>query len=326
MDDLISVIVPVYNAEFYLRQCIDSIIKQTYTNLEIVLVNDGSTDNSGKICDEYKEIDSRIKVIHKMNGGVSSARNAGLDVCTSGGDYIAFVDSDDWIESDMFEKLYNEIKRVNGDIVVCGYYIDKQDQTYIKKLEKGIFVGNDNVLKKCFYNKNFPNAVWCKLYNKNIFNEVRFPEGKLYEDMLIILDVLEKTSVVSIIPEAFYHYSQRLNSIMNEKTYHKSFEKILACENILEKVKVRKPDLMNLAYSQLYKHYMYFLDDIIFGRINVPTNGVTSEMIKKYFQKNILEILKNLNVKSKNKLMYIIISLNLTFYKMFVEFVEKVRK
>lgn len=165
-----------------------------------------------------------------------------------------------------------------------------------------------------------------KLYNKNIFNEVRFPEGKLYEDMLIILDVLEKTSVVSIIPEAFYHYSQRLNSIMNEKTYHKSFEKILACENILEKVKVRKPDLMNLAYSQLYKHYMYFLDDIIFGRINVPTNGVTSEMIKKYFQKNILEILKNLNVKSKNKLMYIIISLNLTFYKMFVEFVEKVRK
>ena len=89
---------------------------------------------------------------------------------------------------------------------------------------------------------------------------------------------------------------------------------------------MRKPDLMNLAYSQLYKHYMYFLDDIIFGRINVPTNGVTSEMIKKYFQKNILEILKNLNVKSKNKLMYIIISLNLTFYKMFVEFVEKVRK
>ncbi len=88
MDDLISVIVPVYNAEFYLRQCIDSIIKQTYTNLEIVLVNDGSTDNSGKICDEYKEIDSRIKVIHKMNGGLSSARNAGLDVCISGGGTI----------------------------------------------------------------------------------------------------------------------------------------------------------------------------------------------------------------------------------------------
>ena len=109
---LISVIVPVYNVEKYLRQCLDSIINQTYRNLEIILVDDGSTDSSGIICDEYAQIDARIKVIHKENGGLSSARNAGLDVCTSGGDFIAFVDSDDWLEPDMYERLYETSKKI----------------------------------------------------------------------------------------------------------------------------------------------------------------------------------------------------------------------
>ena len=114
--EFISVIVPVYNVEYYLKQCLDSIVNQTYRNLEIILVDDGSTDRSGDICDEYAQIDARIKVIHKENGGLSSARNAGLDVCTSGGELIAFVDSDDWLELDMFEVLYTNLKEKNVDI------------------------------------------------------------------------------------------------------------------------------------------------------------------------------------------------------------------
>lgn len=323
MNYLISVIVPVYNVEQYLRQCLDSIINQTYRNLEIILVDDGSTDNSGAICDEYEQIDERVKVIHKENGGVSSARNAGLDACTSGGDYIAFVDSDDWIEYNMLEELYKEMIRINGDIIVCGYYIDQQDNTYINSNTKKTFVGNDNILKNCFYNKNFPNALGCKLYNKKIFNKIRFPEGKLYEDMLIILDVLEKASVVHIMPRVFYHYRQQSNSIMNSKTYSKSFEKILACENILKKVEERKPNLINLAYSQLYRHYVYFLDDILFGGISIPKTGVSSVKIKMYFQKNIVKILKNPDIKWKNKLMYLTVSFNLTFYKILKKRLKK---
>ena len=118
--EFISVIVPVYNVEYYLKQCLDSIVNQTYRNLEIILVDDGSTDSSGDICDEYAHKDARIKVIHKENGGLSSARNAGLDVCTSGGELIAFVDSDDWLELDMFEVLYTNLKEKNVDMVYCN--------------------------------------------------------------------------------------------------------------------------------------------------------------------------------------------------------------
>ena len=132
--EFISVIVPVYNVEYYLKQCLDSIVNQTYRNLEIILVDDGSTDSSGDICDEYAQIDARIKVIHKENGGLSSARNAGLDVCTSGGELIAFVDSDDWLELDMFEVLYTNLKEKNVDIACVGYY-----QCYMNKIVKGNF-------------------------------------------------------------------------------------------------------------------------------------------------------------------------------------------
>ena len=119
--EFISVIVPVYNVEYYLKQCLDSIVNQTYRNLEIILVDDGSTDSSGDICDEYAQIDARIKVIHKENGGLSSARNAGLDVCTSGGELIAFVDSDDWLELDMFEVLYTNHKVIFDYLFKSSY-------------------------------------------------------------------------------------------------------------------------------------------------------------------------------------------------------------
>ena len=117
--EFISVIVPVYNVEYYLKQCLDSIVNQTYRNLEIILVDDGSTDSSGDICDEYAQIDARIKVIHKENGGVSSARNAALDLCTPGGDLVAFVDSDDWLELNMYETLLEQIYLYNADIASC---------------------------------------------------------------------------------------------------------------------------------------------------------------------------------------------------------------
>lgn len=314
MNGLISVIVPVYNVEKYIRQCLDSIINQTYKNLEIILVDDGSTDNSGQICDEYAVKDNRIKVIHKENGGQSSARNTGLDVCTSGGDFVAFVDSDDWLESDMYETLYRDMRRTKADIVVCGYYVEYLKYTAIKNNEENFFDSNEIVLENCFYNKNFQNAVWCKLYNRNIFNKIRFPEGRIYEDMLILLEILEQSSSVLITDKILYHYRQQNNSTMNMRTYEKSFEKITACQEILLKIQKKHSNLLNLAYSQLYRHYLYLLDDILLERIVVHKGGFDIKDIKKYFRKNILEILNNPVINFKKKIMYMSVAISPKIY------------
>src|SRR5690554_2285343 len=140
-NELISIIVPVYNVEQYIEKCMVSILSQTYRNIEIILIDDGSTDNSGNLCDTYSAIDPRVKVIHKKNGGISSARNSGLEVAM--GEYIGFVDPDDWIETNMYESMYSNIKRNNSEICICNYIIDGSD--YSRKTELPF---NLNVLNK----------------------------------------------------------------------------------------------------------------------------------------------------------------------------------
>lgn len=206
--DLISVIVPVYNVEKYLRKCVDSILAQTYTNLEIILVDDGSPDNCGKICDEYAAKDSRIKVIHQENGGLSAARNAGLDVAT--GDYIGFVDSDDYIAPDMYEKLYQAIEIYNSDIALCGFKkfeLESRTEVYEKKL-----LYRDEFLKELLL-ENIKSYAWNKLYKKSLFDNVRFPEGELFEDLKIMHLIGEKVSAVSFTNKILYYYRIRQGSI-----------------------------------------------------------------------------------------------------------------
>ena len=160
---LISIIVPVYDVEPYLRKCIDSILIQSYRDLEIILVDDGSPDNCGAICDEYAEKDKRIKVIHKKNGGLSDARNAGLDIAT--GEYIGFVDSDDWVMPDMYEYLYKAVKEYDADMSVCGYY-DYWGKTisgrYCQDIQ--VYKGQEGI--KALLDLKFGNYVWNKLYKR----------------------------------------------------------------------------------------------------------------------------------------------------------------
>ena len=207
-NDLISIIVPVYKVEEFLEECLDSILAQTYTNLEIILVDDGSPDNCGKICDEYVSKDSRIKVIHQDNGGLSSARNAGLDIAI--GEYIGFVDSDDYIESNFFEELYKSITENDSDLAICG----------VKKIgmeNRSDFYGN-KCLKQTEYLKellaeNIKSYTWNKLYKAFLFKNIRFPVGELFEDIKIMHLIGEKTSSVSLTDNTFYNYRIRQNSI-----------------------------------------------------------------------------------------------------------------
>lgn len=212
----ISVIVPIYNVEKYLKKCIDSIINQTYSNLEIILVDDGSPDNCGKICDEYQVQDSRIKVIHKKNGGLSDARNAGIKEAT--GEIISFIDSDDFIDLDMYEYMLNEMQKENADIVICGTKIDfEKGKTNIKRAEERKILKSKDALIELNSFKSFDMAVWNKLYKKEIIEGIFFPVGKKSEDYFVMYQYFDRAKNILILPEAKYHYIQRANSISRGK-------------------------------------------------------------------------------------------------------------
>ncbi len=213
--DKVSVIVPVYNVENYLEKCLDSIISQTYKNLEIILVDDGSTDSSGKICDSYAKKDKRIKVIHKENGGLSDARNMGLDVAS--GKFISFVDSDDYIDKRFIEILYNNIIKTKADISICDFVWVYDKKIKYNKYSKKRIVVEGNRKYDYLYNEYsvIGPSQWNKLYKKYIFDDIRFPYGKLCEDQFVIHKELFKAKKVSYILKPLYYYVQRSDSIMH---------------------------------------------------------------------------------------------------------------
>lgn len=222
VDPLISVIVPVYKVEPYLRKCIDSIRNQTYRKLEIILVDDGSPDRCGEICDEYAADDQRIQVIHKTNGGLSSARNAGIDV--SQGDYLGFVDSDDWIEPDMYEELLRTAVACSADIAVCGRIEEYNGKSTTYAWENMILLDRAGAIEALLKGAVMQSYAWNKLWKRELFCEVRFPEGRNYEDIAVIHKVYEQAQTVVCIPKAKYHYLQRQDSIVRNPSLHKRVE------------------------------------------------------------------------------------------------------
>lgn len=221
MSKLISIIVPVYNVEQYLEKCITTIINQTYKNLEIILVDDGSKDSSGKICDDFSKKDNRIKVIHKTNGGLSDARNHGLRIAK--GDYIGFVDSDDYIAEDMFETLYNLMENNNSDISIVSFYemynnklIGVRDSKKIENFDKL------EAIKELLIDTKIQSYAWNKLFKKELFENLEFPTGKNFEDIATTLLLFEKANKVTLFEDPKYYYLRRDNSIVgvrNSKTY-----------------------------------------------------------------------------------------------------------
>lgn len=217
MGEKISVIIPVYNVEDYLERCVRSVVTQTYVNLEIILVNDGSTDGSGELCDKFAATDSRIKVIHKDNGGLSDARNAGMDAAA--GEYVGFVDSDDWIDPDMYEVLYNLIIDHDAEVSICRYrniyngWVEDESTDQIEVYD------NLSALRAIIVNENnlFPtHNVWNKLYKKELVDKFRFITGKLVEDLYFTPRVIFASSKCVYTNSAKYNYlRERPDSIMN---------------------------------------------------------------------------------------------------------------
>ncbi len=213
----ISVIIPVYNVEKYLPKCLDSVISQTYKQLEIIIVDDGSTDNSGIICDEYALRDNRIIVFHQVNGGLSAARNTGLDIAK--GEYVMFVDSDDYVEPTFCEKPLRIAIREQVDIVSFGYFQIGKQSTIVNKTNKPRIVRSSEAIKiSITLDDVIHGYVWNKLYNRNLFDEIRFPIGRTFEDQGVNYLLYNSANFIYISDVVLYHYCRRDNSI--SKAYY----------------------------------------------------------------------------------------------------------
>lgn len=216
-NSLVTIIIPIYNVERYLTKCIDSVISQTYTNLEILLVDDGSTDNCPIICDEYEKLDSRIKVFHKKNGGLSDARNYGLD--NMSGDFVYFLDSDDYISADAIECLVASQEMNNSDIVIGNSVIidENNNQTeWSCTFNDEVFLAKELLERKIIPAKYV--VAWNKLYSASVFNTVRFPKSLIHEDEYILSDIVRNSKIISTVSKVTYYYFQRSNGIMKSKS------------------------------------------------------------------------------------------------------------
>lgn len=233
--DLISVIVPVYKVEQYLHRCVDSILAQTYTNLEVILVDDGSPDDCGRICDDYAAKDSRVQVVHKVNGGLSSARNAGLAVAT--GRYVGFVDSDDYIHAQMYEKLHRVLVENDAQISVCSYvYVDEVTgqadggMAAVNPLKNGVLSTRQayEAINSYRPGYSFYVTAWNKLYERTVFDGCLFAEGRLHEDEFIVHHLMKRCRRIAVTEDVLYYYVQRSGSIMNTKASEKSLDALIA--------------------------------------------------------------------------------------------------
>lgn len=213
---LVSIIVPIYKVEPYLQRCLDSIVNQTYTNLEIILVDDGSPDGCPQICDEYATRDKRIVVIHKENGGLSSARNAGLDVCK--GEYISFVDSDDWVEKNYIESLLYIAIKENADITIGENFISRNKNISINKsYNTKVYISKDAIFHLLKNNHIAFTVSWGKLYKRELFSSLRFPIGKYHEDEFTTYILFYNSKKIAYTSEILYYYDQRAGSIVSTR-------------------------------------------------------------------------------------------------------------
>ena len=316
--DLISIIVPIYNVEQYLKKCLDSVINQTYHNIEIILIDDGSTDNCGSICDEYANRDKRIKVIHKTNGGLSDARNVGIDITK--GKYITFIDSDDYVEKDYVYYLYNVMKECNTDIAFCGYKVcyekkknnGKKEKNQIRKCTK------IEAFKEILYAKDFEVSAWAKMYLTEHFKDVRYPKGKIFEDNATTYKLIDKNEYVGLGYQKKYNYMVRNNSITKKEFTDKHLYLIQAsddmCEYISKYAELEKAILRKKCVARISTLNRMLNSS---NRDNEQENKLRKEIL------SYKKILFDVEASNRDKISIIILIFGIKIYKKVWNFYEK---
>ena len=321
MDPIISIIVPIYNVGKYLPRCIESILNQTFNNFELILVNDGSTDNSGVVCDDYAKKDTRIKIIHKSNGGVSSARNAGLYVAK--GEYIGFVDPDDYIDKNMYEKLYRLCIDNNSDIAICRFNREINGKIQNKEsTEEIIELNNMEAMNELFKGNLYRFSLCNKLFSKKCFNDVLFPEGRIHEDLSTTYKLFANSKKAVYIDYYGYIYVKRENSILTSTYNEKRLQAFIAWDEIIEFIDKNYYEII----EQVIATFTYWCVDNILYILNQVNNSKKKNnylnIIQKYTTKYYIYIKRNNILSRSYKLRIRIFNIN---YKLFI-LGRKIRK
>lgn len=303
----VSIVVPIYNVEKYINRCINSIVNQTYTNLQIILVDDGSLDNCGKIADEYAKKDSRIDVIHKKNGGLSDARNFGVKKIT--GDFTLFVDSDDWLDKNMVETMVSTINEFNADVVqVAFYYTYKDhllyDDRFYKEDSEPVIYNNNELMKELVINNKVKNFAWGKLYKSSLIKDIPFKKGVLFEDVFWAHNVMKNVNKYVIIHKPLCYYLQREDSIVSNY----SIKNLDILKGLKERHKFIESNYkgltdksLNLILRTSILHY-----NLLVMNSSKDKKGIYRKEIRKYILENYKDLKKSINDKEedlKNQLM-----------------------
>ncbi|MGL5933460.1 MAG: glycosyltransferase family 2 protein [Cetobacterium sp.] len=312
MNPKISIIVPVYKVEKYLAKCIDSILAQTFKNFEVILVNDGSPDRCGEICDEYAKKDNRIKVIHKENGGQASARNIGLDIAK--GSYIGFLDSDDWIEPTMYEVLYELSINNNSEISIVGTrLISSKKDIQVDDFELVKIFTRERAMKEVLSGKYFNEVVWGKLFKKELFNDLKFKEKIKYEDTDFLYKVIDKANSLSYSSSKLYNYLIREGSTMDLAFKEISIDHIYIYDEMYKFYLDNYPKLKDIVLLRLLDNSLISLNKLILNNVDRKYDYKVFE-IRKILNKYTFEILRIKKYNKNIKILLILLKLNINLY------------
>lgn len=295
MESLVSVIVPVYNSENFLERCVDSIVNQTYRNLEIILVDDGSSDNSGRICDYYVDKDKRVKVIHKDNRGQSSARNVGIR--NANGEYLSFIDSDDIVQNDFIEYLFDLISRETADMAICHIaHFNEGDKIQFTNSDKFRILDSNKAISEMLYQHSWLESPCNKLYAKKVFGSLQFDESKIFEDSLLMPTLFEQCSKIVYGKAEKYAYIHRKNSTTTSKYSKKQLDILKVTDILYEKYKDSDLKLAALSYKMSANLRVY---------LNAPDTKEFSTEIQqchRFIKDNTSLVLKDKMVRRKTKI------------------------
>lgn len=312
-NELISIIVPVYKVEKYLEKCVKSILKQTYTNLEIILVDDGSPDKCGQLCDELSKIDGRIIVFHKENGGLSDARNYGVE--RANGEYIGFVDSDDYIHESMYEELYKAIKKSRTAIAECG--VTRVYKNILRPHYEGedyfLVLDREGYLKEYLENKRLYGSAWCKLIHKDLAKKIEFPTGKIYEDAFYTLELLKTIDKYTLISGNYYYYYIRENSITTRPFSSKDMDYIEIMNQIQDYTLSNFPIFKEQLLVRLSFAYISIFNQLL--EVDNYKNKKEYKVLKNKLKDSCFKVLVNKKAPRNLKAAILLLRINEKLYK-----------
>lgn len=317
MEKKISVVVPIYNVEQYLRRCLDSIVQQTYQNLEIILVNDGSLDDSDKIMQTYAEKDTRIKCIDKINGGLSDARNVGMQHAS--GEYIIFIDSDDYIDFVMIESLYNQIEKEQADVSICNImneYTTKQTPQ-CANTDLYFVCGQEQFLAEYLLGEKIPGSICNKLIKMEIAKQLLFPKGKIYEDAFYQYDLMQIAQKYVVNTKPYYHYFHRANSITTTPFKERDLVYIEIYQKFYDFIMVNYLSLKEIAFFRLAYAHFYIFDKML--QVDDYQKLSQYKRIKHFLKKHAFSIATNRYFRKGRRIAALVLKFQVGAYRYLLE-------